>query len=147
MYVFGYVFKHFLCCADWISQINGRNVWLFCQYYNRSNETRSFSRAVSTANERAYWNGSKIRDRSFFYSYSLCVLEKLIDIIPFPNFLTVQSWQFIYTQCLKRQMRFPKRAHRNCIKCLKTGYFLLILSRIRRRSHTYEWLNLVWNHC
>ena len=32
------------------------------------------------------------------------------------------------------------------INFLKNAYFSLILSRIRRRVHTYEWLNLVWNH-
>ena len=43
-------------------------------------KTKTVSRAVSTSYERTYWNGPLI-----FYSHSLCVIEKSIDIIPFPN--------------------------------------------------------------
>ena len=57
-----------------------RDLVLLKQYQHHTNERIETVRKLGTVH--------------FFYSYSLCVIEKSIDIIPFPNpqnFLTVHS--------------------------------------------------------
>ena len=78
-----------------------------------------------------------------FYSHSLCVIDKSIDIIQFPNpqnFLTIDL-PLLIQNAMARDLSDRCGSQKGHIetwyKFSQNGLFLLILSRIRRRTHMH----------